>query len=155
MFGQITKVGIKVEQLQMKDEILKILDEKRVGTLCTMKGDQPFARYMIFRHEGFILYTISSKKTEKVQDILNNPKVHILFGFESSGHGKPKPYLDIIATATIQNEEELKDRLWHDNFLKYLTGPDDPNYIIIQCEPKLIRLMNHPEVDGPYTLSFS
>ena len=129
------RVGIKVEQQQMKEEILKILDEKRVGTLCTMKGDQPFARYMIFRHEGFILYTISSKKTEKVQDILNNPKVHILFGFESSGHGKPKPYLDIIATATVQDEKELKDRLWHDNFLKYLTGPDDPNYIIIQCEP--------------------
>lgn len=144
-----------VEKKQITDEILRILDEKRVGTLCTMKGDQPFARYMIFRHEEFILYTISSKKTEKVQDILNNPKVHILFGFESGMQGRPKPYLDITATATIHDEKELKDRLWHDNFLKYLTGPDDPNYIIIRCEPKTIRLMNHPDLDGPYTLSFS
>lgn len=144
-----------MEEKQIKEEILRILDEKRVGTLCTMKGDQPFSRYMIFRHEGFTLYTISSKKTEKIQDILSNPKVHILFGFESTGRGRPSPYLDIVAIATIHEEKELKDRLWHDNFLKYLTGPDDPNYIVIKCEPTSIRLMNHPELDEPYTLSFT
>lgn len=129
---------------------MRILSEYRIGTLSTIKGDQPFSRFMIFRNEGFVLHTISSKKTEKVQDIIKNPKVHILLG--TSGHGKP--FLDITAIATIHDERDMKDHFWHENFLKYLTGPDDPNYIVIRCEPKTIRLMNHPDLDRPFTLTF-
>lgn len=137
----------------INDEVLRILSEHRVGTLATIKGDQPFARYMIFRNEEFTLYTISSKLTEKVQDINNNEKVHILLGYEgSSGYGKP--YIDMTAQATIHDEQELKNRFWHDNFLKYLSGPEDPNYIVIKCVPKSIRLINHPDLDGPAILSF-
>ncbi len=139
------------EQL-IKSEIKRIMSEHRLGTLSTMKGDQPFSRYMIFRNEedDFILYTVSSKQTEKVQDIEKNNKVHIILG---GGFGKP--FIDMVAIATIHDDKELKDRLWHENFLKYLTGPDDPNYIVICCEPRSIRLISHPELDGPYTLSFS
>lgn len=145
------KVVVIVEEMEIKNEILGILAENRLGTLSTMKSDQPYSRLMIFRNEDFLLYTISSKKTEKVQDILENPKVHILLGFQGGGHGKP--YLDITATASIHDEKGLKDRLWHDNFLKYLTGPEDPNYIVICCKPKTIRLMSHPKLAKPYTLN--
>lgn len=140
-----------LEQHEIKNEILRILSEYRMGTLTTMKGDQPYSRFMIFRNEGFLLHTISSKNTEKVEDILKNPKVHILFGFEGGGYGKP--YLEITAIATIHDEKEMKEHFWHDNFLKYISGPDDPNYIVIRCEPKTIRLMRHPDLDGPCTLS--
>lgn len=140
-----------MENKAINDEISRILRESRIGTLSTMKGDQPFTRYMIFRNEGYLLYAISSKQTEKVEDILKNNKIHILLGFEGGGFGKP--YLDITAVASIHDEKELKDRLWHENFLKYLKGPDDPNYIVIQCEPKTIRLMNHPELEKPYTIN--
>lgn len=139
-----------MELQYIKNEINKIINENRLGTLSTIKGDQPYSRLMIFRNEEFLLYTISSKNTEKVQDILANNKVHILLGFQGGGYGKP--YLDITAEATIHDEKELKDRLWHDNFLKYLTGPEDPNYIVIRCDPKTIRLMSHPELGKPYTL---
>jgi general stress protein 26 len=141
-----------MHQEQINEEVIRILSEHKVGTLSTMKGDQPFSRYMIFRNEGFTLYTISSKATEKVQDILENNKVHILLGFEGGGYGKP--YIDMTAEATIHDEKELKDKFWHDNFRKYLSGPDDPNYIVIRCEPKRVRLINHPELDGPATIKF-
>lgn len=140
-----------VEEHEIKAEIKRIMTEHRVGTLSTMKGDQPFARYMIFRNEDFNLYTISSKQTEKVQDIVANNKVHILLGFEGGGFGKP--FIDMVAVAAIHDEKELKDRLWHENFRKYLTGPDDPNYIVIKCEPISIRLINHPDLQGPYTVT--
>ncbi len=136
----------------MKGEILRIISESRIGILCTIKGDQPFSRYMIFRSEGFTLYTISSKQTEKVKHIAENPNVHILLGFEGGGFGKP--YIDVIAAASIHDEKELRNRFWHDNFLKYLTGPEDPNYIVICCKPKSIRLINHPDLNGPSTVSF-
>jgi general stress protein 26 len=142
-----------LEEKKIKDEIKKILAEYRLGTLSTMKGDQPYTRYMIFRNEDFTLYTISSKNTEKVKDIRENHKVHILLGVEKGCFGKP--YLDIAAIATIRDEKELKDHFWHENFLKYLTGPDDPNYIVIRCEPKTIRLVNHPDLDGPYILNMT
>ncbi|MCT8136890.1 pyridoxamine 5'-phosphate oxidase family protein [Anaerobacillus sp. CMMVII] len=141
-----------MNEQRIKEEVLRILSEHKVGTLSTMKGDQPFARYMIFRNEEFTLYTISSKATEKVQDIYNNCKVHILLGFEGGGFGKP--YIDMTAQATIHDDQELKDRFWHDNFRKYLEGPDDPNYIVIRCQPKTIRLINHPELNGPRTITF-
>jgi general stress protein 26 len=141
-----------MHQQQINEEVIRILSEHKVGTLSTMKGDQPFSRYMIFRNEEFTLYTISSKATEKVQDILNNNKVHILLGFEGGGYGKP--YIDMTAEATIHDDKALKDKFWHDNFRKYLTGPDDPNYIVIRCEPKSIRLINHPDLDGPATIKF-
>ncbi|WP_102347617.1 pyridoxamine 5'-phosphate oxidase family protein [Bacillus sp. Marseille-P3661] len=140
-----------MEQQTIKDEILRILTEHKVGTLCTIKGNQPFARYMIFRNDGFSLYTVTSKKTEKIQDILSNNNVHILLGFQGS-HGKP--FIDMTAIATIQDDDHTKERFWHDNFRKYLKGPDDPNYIVIRCEPKFIRLINHPELEGPYTITF-
>lgn len=140
-----------MNQEEIKEEILRILTEHRVGTLATMKKDQPFARYMIFRNEEYTLYTISSKLTEKVQDIQANNKVHILLGFDGSGYGKP--YIDMTAIATIHDDKELKDKLWHENFRKYLQGPDDPNYIVIRCEPKTIRLINHPDLDGPKTIN--
>ncbi|WNF37222.1 pyridoxamine 5'-phosphate oxidase family protein [Bacillaceae bacterium IKA-2] len=142
-----------MEQEIINDEILRILSENRVGTLATMKGEQPFVRYMIFRNEEFTLYTISSKLTEKVQDINKNDKVHILLGYEGSG-GYGKPYIDMTAQATIHDDQELRNRFWHENFLKYLTGPEDPNYIVIKCTPKSIRLINHPDLDGPATLKF-
>ncbi|MFN7251572.1 MAG: pyridoxamine 5'-phosphate oxidase family protein [Anaerobacillus sp.] len=141
-----------MHQEQINEEVIRILSEHKVGTLSTMKGDQPFSRYMIFRNEEFTLYTISSKATEKVQDILENNKVHILLGFEGGGYGKP--YIDMTAEATIHDDKALKDKFWHDNFRKYLTGPDDPNYIVIRCEPKSIRLINHPDLDGPATIKF-
>ncbi len=139
----------------VKEEVLRILSEHRVGTLSTMKGDQPFSRYMIFRNEEFTLYTVSSKATEKVQDILNNHKVHILLGFEGAGGGYGKPYIDMTAVATIHDEQELKERFWHDNFRKYLEGPEDPNYIVIRCEPQSIRLINHPDLDGPTPINLT
>jgi len=144
---------LKVEQELIKTEVLRILSDHRVGTLATMKGEQPFVRYMIFRNEEFTLYTISSKLTEKVQDITDNDKVHILLGYEGSG-GFGKPYIDMTAQATIHADQDLKDRFWHENFLKYLSGPEDPNYIVIKCVPKSIRLINHPDLDGPATLRF-
>lgn len=142
-----------MNQQEIIEEILRILSEHKVGTLSTMKGDQPFSRYMIFRNEQFTLYTISSKITEKVQDIKANEKVHILLGFEGGGFGKP--YIDMTAVATIHEDQDLKDRFWHENFKKYLTGPNDPNYIVIRCEPTSIRLISHPDLNGPATISFS
>lgn len=139
-----------MNEQEIRAEVLRILTEHRIGTLSTMKGDQPFSRYMIFRNEDLTLYTISSKVTEKVQDILSNEKVHILLGFEGGPSGFGKPYIDMTAVATIHDEKELKDRFWHENFRKYLDGPDDPNYIVIRCEPKSIRLINHPDLNGPY-----
>lgn len=142
-----------VEQQEVMEEIKRLLKEKRIGILSTVRGDEPSTRYMIFRNEDLLLHTISSRKSQKVQDILINQKVHILLGVDNGCYGKP--YLDITASATIHDEQEWKEHFWHDNFLKYLEGPDDPNYIVIRCEPKTIRLMNHPELDGPYTITFN
>ncbi|WP_236939278.1 pyridoxamine 5'-phosphate oxidase family protein [Evansella clarkii] len=140
----------QMEQNEINQEIMRILDESKLGSLTTMKKDgQPFSRYMIFRNEGYTLYAVSSKNTDKVRDILNNKKVHILIGF--SGFGKP--FVDMTAEATIHEDESLREKFWHENFRKYLEGPDDPNYVVIRCEPAVVRLMSHPQLDGPAVLT--
>lgn len=142
-----------MQEKNVQNEIRKILTEHRIGALSTMKGDQPYSRLMIFRYENDLLYTISSRKTGKVQDILENEKVHILLGIANGCFGKP--YLEITATATIHDDKEMRDHFWHENFRKYLSGPDDPNYVVIRCKPKTIRLMNHRDFDGPVSIYFS
>lgn len=144
---------IDMEIQQLNTEIKRLLTEYRLGILSTMKGDQPYSRYMIFRNEDFLLHTISNKKTYKVEDICKNDQVHILLGVDKGCYGQP--YLEITATASIHDEPELRQHFWHENFLKYLKGPDDPNYIVIRCKPQKIRLINHPESDGPYTLTLT
>ncbi|NGP46060.1 pyridoxamine 5'-phosphate oxidase family protein [Bacillaceae bacterium SIJ1] len=138
-----------MKQNDLKAHIIKILDDHSVGTLATIKEGKPFTRYMTFFHKGMTLYTATSEKTHKVNHIAENPSVHILIGYD--GEGANDSFLEIEAQASLEDDMDLKRSLWNDKMSDYLSGPDDPEFIVIRCEPEKVTLMNDGE-ETPVTL---
>jgi general stress protein 26 len=118
----------------------KILDESYIGTMATVQSGMPFSRYMTFFNKDFTLYTATSKKTDKVEELEQNPHTHILIGYEGEGFGDV--YLEIMGTVTISDEESMKEKVWNEHMKPYFTGPDDPELVILKITPDSMRLMN-------------
>ncbi|MES1034623.1 pyridoxamine 5'-phosphate oxidase family protein [Bacillus pumilus] len=129
-----------MSQEELKQKVLSLLDEQKVGTLATVEQDKPHTRYMTFFHEGLTLYTPTSKETHKADEIEKNPNVHILIGY--SGEGLGDTYAEIAGTATLTDDPELIDRLWSEEMEKWFKGKDDPNLVILKIDPTSIRYMN-------------
>lgn len=118
----------------------KIVDESFIGTMATIKDNKPHSRYMTFFNEGFTLYTATSKKTEKVEEVEHNPSTHILIGYDGQGFGDA--YLEFMGKAIVSTDESLKKTVWNENLEPWFDGPEDPNLVILKIEPVAIRLMN-------------
>ncbi|MEB2271482.1 pyridoxamine 5'-phosphate oxidase family protein [Bacillus safensis] len=129
-----------MSQEELKQKVLNLLDEQKVGTLATVEQNKPHTRYMTFFHEGLTLYTPTSKETHKAEEIEKNPNVHILIGYSGEGFGDT--YAEIAGTATLTDDSELIDRLWSDEMEKWFKGKDDPNLVILKIDPTSIRYMN-------------
>ncbi|CQR48359.1 General stress protein 26 [Paraliobacillus sp. PM-2] len=124
----------------VKETVLKILDDHQIGTLATVEGNKPYSRYMTFFHDELTLYTATNIQTHKVKDIETNPHVHILIGYTFDGTGDE--YIEIEGEASIHQEEDMKKRLWNDHLKPWFEGPEDPNYTVLKITPIEIRLKN-------------
>ncbi|QOY37947.1 pyridoxamine 5'-phosphate oxidase family protein [Anaerobacillus isosaccharinicus] len=119
-------------------EVINIIDSDHVGVLSTMQGNKPHARYMMFFHDESQLYTATNKKTHKVEEIQNNPNVHVLLGFDQKGD----KYIELQGKANVVNDQQLKEKYWNDQLAPWLDGPNDPDYCLLQINPEHIELIN-------------
>ncbi|MBE1555612.1 pyridoxamine 5'-phosphate oxidase family protein [Sporosarcina limicola] len=123
-----------------KDIALKILNESIIGTMATIQGSKPHSRYMTFFNDEFIIYTATSKRTHKVEEVQKNPNTHILLGYEGNGFGDA--FLEIEGIVEESQEETMKEKVWNKLLKGWFDGPDDPNFIILKIIPTQIRVMN-------------
>ncbi|MBT2666064.1 pyridoxamine 5'-phosphate oxidase family protein [Bacillus sp. ISL-4] len=130
-----------MSQNQLKEKVLNIIRDHKIGVLSTVENNKPHSRYMTFFNDELTLYTPTSGKTEKIDEIEKNPNVHILIGYDNEGLGDS--YLEISGTSKINYSQELKDKLWNESFEDWFEGPKDPNYLILQIKLESIRLMNN------------
>ncbi|WP_026908319.1 pyridoxamine 5'-phosphate oxidase family protein [Paucisalibacillus globulus] len=138
-----------MEQQEIRKSIEEILASDNAGMMATVKGNKPHVRYMTFYHEDLVLFTPTSKNTDKAEELAENPNTHILIGYGGEGYGDS--YVDYTGTVTIKEDIELKKRLWNDHLAVWFNGPDDPKLIILQIEPTQIKLMNN-KGDSPILL---
>jgi general stress protein 26 len=122
---------------ELKNKVLTILHDHKVGTLATIQNDRPYSRFMMFFHEDLVLYTATNKDTHKVDEIKQNPNVHVLLGYE--GKGWNDSYLEVEATASISDNKELKEKFWNDHLKEWMNSPDDREYVLLQLMPEAIR----------------
>ncbi|MBT2688480.1 pyridoxamine 5'-phosphate oxidase family protein [Bacillus sp. ISL-47] len=135
---------------QLKRKMIDMLDESGVGTLATIRSNKPFSRFMLFFHENLTIYTATNKNTHKVEDIEANPNVHILLGLDVKNvNGE---YLEIEAKASIDSSPEIRRKFWDEKLKDWLSGPDDPNYILLKLEPEHIRYFSSAG-EGPEELT--
>ncbi|MEK3889376.1 pyridoxamine 5'-phosphate oxidase family protein [Bacillus sp. FSL K6-3431] len=126
--------------MNAKETALKILEESYIGTMATIQKNKPHTRYMTFFNEEFTLYTATSKKTQKVDELEDNPYTHILIGYEGEGFGDA--YLEIEGIVRISDDDRLKEKTWNEHMKPWFSGPDDPDLVILKIKPDTIRLMN-------------
>ena len=129
-----------MNQSELKQQALNILDASRVGILSTVKDNKPHSRYMTFFNDEFTLYTPTSKKTQKVDELENNPNAHILLGYEGEGVGDA--FLEIEGQMGMHDDAAMIDKVWNDHLKGWFTGPDDPNLLILAIKPTRVRLIN-------------
>lgn len=123
---------------EAKEKALKILDKNEVGVLATVSGNKPVARYMDFKSDDFILYTVTDKRTEKVEDIEANNHAFVLIGYEEGVFDKD--YLEIEATVSLTQDQDLIDRAWNDYMDDTYKGKDDPNILVLKLTPQKVTL---------------
>lgn len=129
-----------MEQSETKKAIEHILDNSQVGVMATVRQDKPYSRYMTFTREGLTLYTATSKDTHKIDEIESNPNTYIILGYEGEGFGDE--YVEYEGRVALKDSDKLKKELWNAYMENWFTGPDDPNYIVLEISPIRIAWMN-------------
>lgn len=126
-----------------REKALDVLKDNRIGVLSTISGDQPYSRYMTFFNEGFILYTMTDKRTHKVEDMQNNPNVFVLLGYEE-GLFK-KTYIEMVGQVDITEDHSLIEHLWSPAMHLVFEGKEDPNIVVLRIKPKTVSLRNNKD----------
>lgn len=131
----------------LKEKVLKIINDSRIGTMTTLNGEKPYARYMTFTNEEFVLFASTTETSQKVYDLENNPYTHILLGYTKED--MDAPYVEITAKLSEIKDDTLKLKVT--NFFINLFKSDADSMITLQLEPVSIKLMNDGE---PQELNF-
>lgn len=134
----------------VRDEILEVLNREKVGTMATVENGKPYSRYMTFQHEDFVLYTVTNKHSEKVEELKKNPYTHILYGYENKGFGDE--YVEIEGKVTAFEDEGIKNKL-AEFFTGIFIGNKD-EMLTLKIEPIRMRLMNK-KGEPPKELEFT
>lgn len=134
----------------VREEILEVLNREKIGTMATVENGKPYSRYMTFQHEDFVLYTVTNKHSEKMEELRKNPYTHILYGYENGGFGDS--YVEIEGKLTEVHEEGIKNKI-AEIFTSIFIGNQD-EMVTLKIEPIHMRLMNK-KGQPPKELEFS
>lgn len=121
----------------LKEKVIEMIDKDHVGVLSTLQGNKPHARIMMFFHDDLQIYTVTNRKTHKVEEIQSNPNVHVLLGFQKEGN----EYVELEGVASIVEDPALKQKYWSDQLKPWLDGPDDPELCLLEINPEHIELV--------------
>ncbi|KLV25175.1 general stress protein [Niallia circulans] len=124
----------------LKKQVINIISGHRTGVFSSVENNKPHSRYMTFYHEDLTLYSPTQMDTEKMDEIEKNPHVSVLLGYEEKGQSDS--YVEIAGTCSINNSETLKKQFWNESFQQWFEGPMDPNYVFLQVQPDVIRILN-------------
>lgn len=135
-----------MDNRQLEELIIKTLDANKFGSFGTIEeGNKPKVRYMAVFHEGLNIYLATNRKTHKVEELEDNPNAFLLLGYESGGS---KDVLEIEATVAVTKDEALRSKVWNKELEPWFTGPEDPNYVILELTPTRIEYIGSNEEHG-------
>ncbi len=121
----------------LKAKLLELIQNHKVGTLATISHQKPFSRFMLFFNDDLVLYTATNKNTHKVEDMKENPHVHILLG--NNCKSWDNPYVEVEGTVSVEESMELKEKFWNDHLKSWIPGADDPSYLLLKITPTHYR----------------
>ncbi|WP_400245225.1 pyridoxamine 5'-phosphate oxidase family protein [Niallia sp. JL1B1071] len=135
---------------EIEKQAVNIISSHRTGILSSVEDNKPHSRYMTFYNKGLTLYTPTQMDTEKIEEIEKNPYVSVLLGYEEKGQSDA--YVEISGTSAINDSKTLKKQFWDESFNQWFNGPEDPNYVFLQIQPEVVRILN---MEGEQTQELS
>lgn len=126
----------------LKNRIFGVVSQRRVAGLATVTEDgKPWVRYVVPQADRDLTITFSTfLDSRKVAQVRKNPEVHLTTGVASLETARQ--YVQIQGLAGIVTEKEALRAYWHDHLKVYFSGPDDPNYCLIEIRPYRIELVS-------------
>lgn len=121
---------------QLEQAIIKAIDNNKFGSFGTVEGGKPKVRYMALFNDGLNIHLATDRKTHKVDELRDNPNAFLLLGYESGG---TKEVVEIEATCKVTDDESLRKQVWNNALKDWFTGPDDPDYVILDLTPTRIE----------------
>ncbi len=121
--------------------VLEMLTAPQLSNLATITLDgKPWTRYvMVKAGDGDRICSAVSLDSRKIEQVENNPEVHITFGVCNPQNDFNKPYVQIQARATVSTSQKDREEYWFDMLDMVFKGPEDPNYAILVMEPYYIE----------------
>jgi general stress protein 26 len=123
----------------LKERILAILRQPQLAGLATIAQDgKPWVRYvMTVASADMTIRCATFVSARKVKQIKKNAEVHLTCGVtdpRSMG-----PYLQVQGRATLNTSKEARHGFWSDMLKAIFSGPDDPNYAVLEIKPYYIE----------------
>jgi general stress protein 26 len=131
----------------LEKRIREILDTPRTAALATIsESGAPWVRYVTIRAERDLTLSLcTALSSRKAREIAADPRVHL-----TCGELRPpndSVFLQIAGRAEVCKDADTKARYWQEEWRRYFTGPDDPDYVIILVRPDRI------ECNGPGSIA--
>ena len=123
----------------LKERILKILQQPQLAGLATVTQDgKPWVRYvMTVGSPDMTIRCATFISARKIKQIKKNPEVHLTCGVTDPRN--MAPYLQIQGRATLNKSREARHGFWRDMLSSIFSGPDDPNYAVLEIRPYYIE----------------
>ena len=142
-----------MEKPELKDKIIKLISKTQLASLATTENGKPWVRYMMISGEpDLTLYATTFSSARKVQQIKENNNVNVIIGGDEK-HFK-NPHINVQGTAQIVTNLETKQKCWDEHLKQFFTGPEDPDFSVIEISPQVIEYTSgdalKPEI---YTVS--
>jgi len=123
----------------LKRKILKVIGGMKLASLATIKDKKPWVRFVASHNDGLNLYISTFTSSRKVKEIRQNPNVHVTIG--GSFEDLKASYVQIAGLAAVRNDGRVRRKCWHDYMKRYYSGPNDPEYVVIEVKPQIIEYM--------------
>ncbi|WP_020620233.1 pyridoxamine 5'-phosphate oxidase family protein [Paenibacillus daejeonensis] len=121
----------------LEKKIVEVLKDNPYCSFGTVEDSRPKVRYMALFHDGLQLHLATSRKTHKVEELENNPNVFLLVGFDGK---MGREVVSIEGTGSVTKDDSLREKVWSKELERWFSGPDDPDYVILDITPERIEL---------------
>jgi nitroimidazol reductase NimA-like FMN-containing flavoprotein (pyridoxamine 5'-phosphate oxidase superfamily) len=139
-----------------KDLILQILDGHRVMALGTNRPDGwPQVTQVGYVNDGFLLYCFVAPNSQKLANILRDPRVSIAIGSDASDPLEIKG-LSLAARALAVTDQSELDRVIQLRLKRYLEHagtpapmrPLSPDVVLLRIEPEIFSVLDYSKGFG-------
>ena len=127
----------------LEKKIIEVLQDNPYCSFGTVENNRPKVRYMALFHDGLQLHLATNRKTHKVEELENNPNVFLLVGFDGK---MGREVVSIEGTGSVTKDDSLREKVWSKELERWFSGPDDPDYVILDITPDRIELTS-PDMD--------